>query len=72
MVFEERYAAKYFVIDSKSLDQREMYEALFDHFCKHSGVIKAIAAKRIQNIDANHWLSQIIQNHIAPHFYHNS
>lgn len=41
-----------------------MYAALFDRFGRRGG-ITAIAAKGIQDIDANHWLSQLLQNHIA-------
>lgn len=59
-IFEQRYASKYFVIDGESEEEQESYLALFSRFGSY---IKAIKAIRIQNIDANHWMAQMLQKH---------
>lgn len=57
LVFDERYATKYFVIQSKH--KKLMYENLIEQF--HSG-IKSIEIHKISKIANGHWIMQILRN----------
>lgn len=63
IVFEERYAIKYFVVNGERYGgDHEIYSAQFDHFGKF---IKAIEVNYIiVVIDENHWLMEILQKNI--------
>lgn len=61
-VFKERYASKYFVIDGESEQEQESYCGLFSYFGGHAN-ITSIEAIGIHNIDANHWMAQMLQKH---------
>lgn len=50
LVFDERYASKYFVFEGKY--KKSMYEKLIEQF--HSG-IKAIKVQKIEEISNRHW-----------------
>lgn len=60
VVFKERYATRYFMIDGESKRDQDLYSAQFRYF---GGSIKAINVKFIQDIDKNHWMAQILRNH---------
>lgn len=62
IVFKKRYTNAYFVFDGESESEQQTFWSLFSRF-GDCGDIKAIEAKGIQDIDANHWLSQILQKY---------
>lgn len=62
VVFNDRYADKYFRIDCESERQQEIYEQLFSRF---SNGIRAIKAIDIHGIDKNHWMAQMVHKHIG-------
>lgn len=62
IVIKKRYANAYFVIDGELESEQQIYWSFFSCFGDYAD-IKSIEAKGIQDIDANHWLSQILQNH---------
>lgn len=61
-VFKERYAQAYFVIYGESESQQESYCSVLSRFSYYAN-IRAIKVIGIQNIDANHWMSRMLQKH---------
>lgn len=58
-----RYSDRYFVINGNCLGgDPEMYAAQFNRFGKS---INAIEVNHIKDIDSNHWLANILHNHIS-------
>lgn len=62
MAFKQKYANKYFVIDSELDSQREFYMELFSRF---GGGIKAIEASGIQKINKSHWMTQMLHQYTS-------
>lgn len=61
-VFKKSYTNKYFVFHGDTKDRKEMYEGLFDRFGRYAD-IKAVAIVSIQNVDRNHWLSELLRQY---------
>lgn len=59
MVFNERYAQRYFVIDGSKKDAKEFYSEILGHFNDGANV-KSLKIIGIQNINANHWMPQVL------------
>lgn len=57
MAFKQKYANKYFVVDSEANSQRELYMELFSRF---GDGIKAIEVNGILEINKSHWLAQMM------------
>lgn len=64
LLFGERYADRYFIIDSETELQRKIYAQQFDYFgCS----IHAIKAIDINGIDNMHWMASLIKNYLTNH-----
>lgn len=60
IIFTERYADKYFIIDNESEQQQAIYVEVFSRFGKG---IKAIKVIGIRGIDKAHWMTEMLQTH---------
>lgn len=59
-IFQKRYENKYFVIESESARDRQLYRALLKCFGSN---VKAIEVRDIRDIDKDHWMSRTLHKY---------